>query len=184
MKRHYFISDNLDDLEQVEIELEAAGLVRPQIHVLSEDEAELSTRQLHPVSDFMKTDVINSGLRGFGVGVLGALLVLSVTAVAGWAEAYGWTPFVFLAVVVLGFCTWEGGFLGFQEKNRHFRPFEEEVRNHRHILFVDVTDRQEDIVNQVRARHPGLVPAGDGAPAPAWVISGEQQLRQFVRWGP
>ena len=35
MRRHYFISDNLDDLEVFEEQLEAAGISTPQIHVLS-----------------------------------------------------------------------------------------------------------------------------------------------------
>lgn len=184
MKRHYFVSDNLDDLEKVEVELEAQGIIRPQIHVLSNSEAELEAHHLHPVTDFMKTDVISSGLWGLVIGALGAALVIGTTLVMGWAEAIGWVPFVFLSVVVLGFCTWEGGFLGFQEKNRRFRRFEDVIRNNRHVLFVDVKAEQEEILHNVIARHPHLKPAGDGAPAPGWVIVGEQQLRDFMRWAP
>ena len=36
--RHYFISDDLDDLELFEEQLESAGVSTPQIHVLSRDE--------------------------------------------------------------------------------------------------------------------------------------------------
>ena len=36
MLRHYYISDDLDDLEAVELELEGKGVSTPQIHVLSE----------------------------------------------------------------------------------------------------------------------------------------------------
>ena len=39
MKRHYFISDDLDDLAAVERELDAAGITPPQVHVLSNDDA-------------------------------------------------------------------------------------------------------------------------------------------------
>ena len=31
MKRFYYISDDLDDLEQIEHDLEAGGIARPQI---------------------------------------------------------------------------------------------------------------------------------------------------------
>ena len=34
MNRHYYISDNLNDLETVEYELEASGINSEQIHVL------------------------------------------------------------------------------------------------------------------------------------------------------
>src|SRR5690606_7739307 len=115
MKRQYFVSDSLNELEQVVGELEERGFIRPQIHVLSDSEADIAAHQLYPVTDFMKTNVINSGLWGLGIGSLGAALVVAASAWMGWAAAIGWAPFLFLAIVVLGFCTWEGGFLGFQE---------------------------------------------------------------------
>ena len=36
MKRHYYISEDLDDLERVEQELQGKGLDKPHMHVLSE----------------------------------------------------------------------------------------------------------------------------------------------------
>ena len=38
MNRHYFISDSLDDLDRIEVELEQKGIHKPQIHVLSKDD--------------------------------------------------------------------------------------------------------------------------------------------------
>ena len=49
MNRHYYISDNLDELERVEQELEAQGISTEQIHVLSERDAEVEHHQLHDV---------------------------------------------------------------------------------------------------------------------------------------
>lgn len=184
MKRQYFISDNLSDLEAVEQELLEKGITRPQIHVLSNSDSDLEKHHLHPVADVMKTDVVNSGLWGLGIGLLGALLVIGATLIMGWAESIGWTPFAFLALIVLGFCTWEGGFLGFQEKNRRFKRFEDTVRNNRHVLLVDVSEEQESVLGEVVERHPQLAPAGEGDPAPGWIIVGEQQLREIIRWGP
>ncbi len=58
MNRHYYISDNLDELERLEAELEASGIATEQIHVLSEKDAETGQRHLHEVSPFMKKDVV------------------------------------------------------------------------------------------------------------------------------
>ncbi len=184
MKRHYFISDKLSELEAVERELEAEGITRPQIHVLSNSDAELEQYEIQPVHELMRTDMVNSSLWGFGIGLIGALLVIGTTIFMGWAEAIGWSPFVFLAIIILGFCTWEGGFLGFQEKNRRFKRFESAISNNRHVLLVDVDEDQLDVLNAVIKRHPQLAPAGEGEPTPGWVIVGEQQLREFIRWGP
>jgi len=38
MKRHFYISDDLDDLDRIEVELEARGVHKPQIHVFSKDD--------------------------------------------------------------------------------------------------------------------------------------------------
>lgn len=184
MKRQYFISDNLKDLEAVEQELLEKGITRPQIHVLSNSDSELEKHHLHPVAEVMKTDVVNSGLWGLGIGLCGALLVIGATLIMGWAGTVGWTPFVFLALIILGFCTWEGGFLGFQEKNRRFKRFEDTIRDNRHVLLVDVGEGQESVLDDVVERHPHLAPAGEGEPTPGWVIVGEHQLREIIRWGP
>jgi hypothetical protein len=34
-------------------------------------------------------------------------------------------PFIFLAIIALGFSTWEGGFYGIQSPNFHFSKFED-----------------------------------------------------------
>ena len=54
MKRYYFISDDLDDLEAIETQLEAQGISTPQIHVLSEKDAEVESHHLHDVNSLMK----------------------------------------------------------------------------------------------------------------------------------
>jgi cation transport regulator ChaC len=50
MNRHYYISDNLNDLETVENELEASGINSEQIHVLSEKVADVEQHHLHEVN--------------------------------------------------------------------------------------------------------------------------------------
>ena len=68
--RHYFISDNLDDLETFEEELEAAGITTPQIHVLSLHDEEVAHHDhLNYVQSFMKKDIVHSAELGAVVGV-------------------------------------------------------------------------------------------------------------------
>ncbi len=96
-----------------EEQLEAAGISAPQIHVLSCDDADVEHHHhLHAVQSFMKNDVVHSTERGAVLGLCAFVLVLAIAYFAGWTEsAVGWMPFIFLAVVMLGFCTWEGGLL-------------------------------------------------------------------------
>ncbi|HEP8722076.1 TPA: magnesium transporter, partial [Pseudomonas aeruginosa] len=126
MNRHYYISDNLDELERLEAELEASGIATEQIHVLSEKDAKTGQRHLHEVSPFMKKDLVRSGRVGLLVGLVLAIVAVAFAYASGWTEtAAGWIPVIFLGAVLCAFCLWEGSFFGLQRTNRAFRPFEE-----------------------------------------------------------
>ena len=80
MLRRYFISKNLDDLEILEEQLEAAGVSTPQIHVLSEEDTEVEHHHhLHEVQSLMKRDIVHTTLRGAVIG-LGAFLLVPAVA--------------------------------------------------------------------------------------------------------
>jgi len=185
MKRHFYISDNLDDLEHVEEELESSGVSTPQIHVLSEDDADVENHHLHKVEAVLKKDVVHSMEIGAMAGVVAATLVLIVAYFAGWtASAAGWVPFVFLAVVILGFCTWEGGLFGIQEPHYQFKRFQEALHEGKHVLFVDVDPSQEEVLSQVVARHSKLELAGVGEATPALIVGAQNTWRNFVKSMP
>ncbi len=177
MLRHYFISDSLDDLEVFEEQLEAAGVSSSQIHVLTRADAEVEHHHhLHEVQSFMKNDIVHSTIRGAVVGLCAFVLVLAIAYFAGWTEsAVGWMPFIFLAVVMLGFCTWEGGLRGIQEPNHDFVRFEQALRDGKHIFFMDLEPQQEAILEEVLKSHPQVELAGTGSSAPHWLIALQQK---------
>ncbi|MDR7281328.1 hypothetical protein J2X84_000142 [Pseudomonas corrugata] len=182
MNRHYYISDNLDDLEAVENELEACGINSEQIHVLSEKVADVEQHHLHEISSLMEQDAVHSGEIGAVVGLPLAALVLGSAYWLGWTEsAAGWMPFIFLAIVILGFCIWEGGFFGFQVPNTHFRNFKQMIEDGKHIFFVDVEPNQESVLTRVIEHHPTLKIAGTGAAAPHWTVAWQHKWHQFKR---
>ncbi len=184
MKRHYYISDDLDDLETVEQDLEAAGVTTPQIHVLSEDDAGVEQHHLHQVEAVLKKDVVHGTEIGAVVGVLGAALVLAIAYFSGITESYTWVPAIFLAIIVLGFCTWEGGLIGIQEPHTDFRRFQEELHAGKHVLFVDVDSEQESILRKVVSQHPKLRDAGEGSSTPGWVVGAQQKWANFMKVAP
>jgi len=170
MKRHYFISEDLDDLEIVERQLEDNGVSTPQIHVLSNDDSGLDSHHLHKVEAVLKKDVVHGTELGALVGAIGAGLVLMLAWWSGLTATYTWVPAIFLAVIVLGFCTWEGGFIGIQHPHVDFRRFQDDLDAGKHVLFVDVDPTQESILQQVVAEHPKLKSAGEGPSTPKLVV--------------
>lgn len=180
-KRHFFVSDDLDDLERLQADLERAGISEPQIHVLTLDDTAAETRhRLHDVQSIMKKDVIQSGEYGLAVGAVAAALVIAVTWLAKWhTSPAGWLPFVFLAVILLGFFTWEGGFIGIQTLNSNFRRFENELESGRHVFFVDLRNDQEPLLEQALQAHPGVATAGTGRATPHWIATWQERIRNL-----
>ena len=185
MLRHYYIVDDLDELELIEHELESEGITEPQIHVLSRDDRQVNLHHLHEVESVLKQDVVHSTEIGAAVGVIGGTLALLVPYLMGWtSSAAGWTPFVFLAVVILGFSTWEGGFIGIQTPNINFTRFSNLLKKGKHILFVDVAPDQELAISVIMKNHQGIEAAGFGTATPKWVIKAQDNFRHFMKWMP
>lgn len=184
MKRHFYLSDDLSDLESLEHELEDAGVDAEQIHIMSNDEAELENRHLRAVGSISKKDVIRAGSMGFGIGLLLVSFILLVSLQMGLNETDAWMPIMFLAVVTLGFCTWEGGLWGIQNLNHEFKRFRNELDKGNHLFFVDVKERQEPVVNHIVDFHPRLILAGSGTPSPEWMVMSQKAWHRFVRWAP
>jgi len=184
MERYYYIGDNLDELEVVERELESNGIATEQIHVLSQDDLAVAQHKLHAVTSIMKKDIVRSTIIGAAIGVCLSLLVLVGAWLSGWPETFTWVPFAFLAIIVLGFCTWEGGLWGIQEPNHHFKRFEKVLEHGKHILFVDVDRGQMNALQSVFKAHPRLKNVGKGSSAPKLVVRAQQWFHRFMRWAP
>jgi len=160
VKRFYYISDNLDDLEQIEHQLEAGGIARPQIYLLSNDDVGLENRDVNRVASFLKTDVIHAGEIGALLGLAIAAVILLISYFSGIAAQVGWAPFIFLAIVGFGFATWEAGFIGMQTPNVHFARFEEALEQGRHVLFVETDREDQRKLKAVIKQYPSLERAG------------------------
>lgn len=181
LARYYFLSNDLDDLERFEEELEAAGIVKPQLHLLTLDEAGAAEHQhLHKMTAFMRTDIIHSTLFGAVLGIVLAILALVVTHAAGWMQTRaGWIPFLFLAVALLGFCTWLGGLWGIQKRNVHFKRFDTALRNGRHVFFIDEAPGHGEVFKDIANRHPTIELGGMDRGAPNWIVFSQYRVRRF-----
>ena len=181
MLRHFFISDDLDDLEVFEEQLEEAGVPTVQIHVLSLDDTAAENHvHLHDVQSIMKKDVVHSMIIGAIIGVILAILVLVVADTMGWTDTRaGWIPFIFLAIIALGFSTWEGGFVGIQRPNFHFSQFEDALKAGRHVFFVDLEPDQKSLLDRIVSKHPGAELAGTGPATPHWIVAWQRRLTHF-----
>lgn len=180
--RHYFISDNLDDIDLLDEQLESEGLSSAQIHVLSNDDVGVARHiHLHEVISVLRQDTFHSAQVGAIVGFLGALLVILVAyAFKLPTGTTGWVPYAFLAVAVFGLCIWEGGLFGIQEPNHHFRQFQAALEQGKHVFFVDLDKEQERILSSSLATHPTLKLQSLDAGSPHWMIASYDRIVRFL----
>ena len=184
MKRYFYLSDDLDDLEVIEAQLEEKGVSTPQIHVISKDDAGLDKHKLHQVHQWFQTDVVHSTLRGAIIGVLVAVTIILVCYFAGIDATIGQLPFIFLSIILLGFCTWEAGFIGTQLPNRHYKRFSKALEDGKHLLMVDIDPREEEVLSGVVSQHPKLESAGVGGGQPKWTVFTQKKARDYAEWAP
>lgn len=185
MKRYFFLTDNLDKLTAVEHDLAVNGISAPQIHVLSNDDSGVTVRKLNDVEAVLRKDVVHSMERGALIGAAAAAVVIAVGHYSGaTATAAGWTPFIFLAVVVLGFFTWEGGLFGIQEPHHEFKRFQQALASGRHLLLIDINEKDHSILNNVTAHYPELEFSGTGHGAAQWFVTLQNKWRNFVEVMP
>lgn len=185
MKRQYYISSDLADLKLVEQELKFEGLSTPQIHVLSANDAEVEKYHLHAIKAVLKQDVVRSTRLGATAGMAAASFLLLLAYLLQWhTSSVGWLPIAFLSIVVLGFCTWIGGFIGIQMPNYQFKQFQQLLMQGKHIFFVDITDDQHVLLEKVLQSHSGLIHAGTGEATPEWVVKGQQKFSEFMKVMP
>ncbi len=185
MKRYFFLTDNLDKLTTVEHDLAVNGISAPQIHVLSNDDSGMTVRKLNDVEAVLRKDVVHSMERGALIGAAAAAVVIAVGHYSGaTATAAGWTPFIFLAVVVLGFFTWEGGLFGIQEPHHEFKRFQQALASGQHLLLIDINEKDHSILNNVTAHYPELEFSGTGHGAAQWFVTLQNKWRNFVEVMP
>ena len=128
----------------------------------------------------MRKDLVHSSVIGALVGLIAAFVVLLVAELAGWTDsAAGSMPFIFLAVVLLGFFTWEGGLRGIETPNVRFRRFQDALEAGRHVFFVDLEADQEELLDRIRQRYPGIEFAGTGGGSPHWAVTMQHRVKRF-----
>ena len=189
MERYYYLSDNLDDLKIVENELQKHGLESLQLHVLSQYsgkmQATLEHHNLHSVNSIMREDLMQSGLVGLIIGLFFALATLLLAFQQGWTEtATGWMPFIFIAILIMGFCTWEGGLFGLQEPNQELDRFSDLIDKDHVLFYVDVDPRQVSSLRAVVSNHPKLHYCGEGQAPPAWVVGSLRYAKKIIKTLP
>ena len=153
MRRLYYVAADVDQVDAVCRSIQAQGISNWHLHVLAKDEAGLYTHKIHSANPIQQLDIVHTGLRYGGLGVLGGLvigLVLYGLSVTGMI-AVPIEPWVVAVLTGLGgfFGAWEGGMVGLSRENYQIERYHEEIEAGRYLLMVDVTDEQRPHIKEM-----------------------------------
>ncbi len=144
MSKLKYLTNDIEELDAVEQDLEANGIPRSHIHVLSNSDGELAKHDIPTFSDWSKRDLTYYGIRGAVIGVVLSMCILGGGYVYGITDSVSWAILGFIAAATMGFCTWEGGLMGIAKLNHEFEQYHEDIENGEHLLVVDVADKDEE----------------------------------------
>lgn len=167
MKRLFFISSSLDDIDNAEHQLMDAGIKGDRFHLLSSNESAAIARDLHAISSLAKTDLVHWLERGALIGLAAVLVVLLSGYFSGLYQSFTWAPFIFLSIVIFGFSCWEAGFVGIQQKNYKYARFDRELSKGNHVFMVDIEGGEKNYVKNVCEESFHMSPAGEDSPWPS-----------------
>lgn len=179
MNRYFFITKDMEDLAHVEQELEERGVLKEQMHVLPCSDAVAEEAGLESVDSLFRKDIIESLAVGFGIGSAVASLLLLGAYLFGVTGLNTWLMFGFIALMIIGVCTWEGGLVGVHWPNRQFRRFGRDLKRGFSVFFVDIDETQEQALLATAKEHKTLRPVGNGEGESALMLKMRHNWRQY-----
>ena len=148
MKRLYYLTEDMDFAEHISAVLTSSGISEHHIHVLSKDEAGVTTHHLHGPNILERVDFVRVALNGMGIGMMLAIITLFVARILLDVSMTMAGQIGSMALLML-FGTWLGGMIGFTQENRHLRRFHEQIEKGRHLIMIDVHPQEEPKVHRI-----------------------------------
>ncbi len=153
MRRLYYVAENVDDAEAVNLALRAEGISHWHLHVLAKDEAGLYTHKIHSANPIHQLDFIHTAVRFAFVGLIAGLLLASglwiLERVGVLDLSIGWLAFALLGGLGLCFGAWEGGLVGLTRENYKIERYHDEIEAGKYLIMVDVKPDQRPLVKEM-----------------------------------
>jgi hypothetical protein len=156
MKCIYYLTSTLDSTSHITDDLHEAGIGDWFIHVLSKDEAGLSTMKIHSSNYLEQLDTLRFGIigavGGFVVGLLAAYSMNATQLFGSDVPSVAYYALIGL-LAVLG--AWEGGLTGIASENKKIALFHDEIEAGKYLIMIYARQEMESIVKAVMGtKHP------------------------------
>ena len=142
MKRYYYLSNSINDTDQIHQRLIKQGIIAEHIHVYGVDDKVAQAHNFNAVLSIFKTDIVHYILRGLLIG-LSLTIVVSLGLTYFVEDVVSILPFMILfGALFTGFVSWEAGLIGLHKLNYKFVPLIKMLGKSKHLVLIDVTPKQ------------------------------------------
>jgi len=162
MKRLYYMTADINALEQASNTLHNEGIDDWNIHVLCKDKAALARRDLHATTPIQELDIVRSGERGALLGIAVGVIVIPVIAIF-FSVGGDISPAAQLASVFVLACfgAWIGGLVGISSENYKIRRFHHDIEQGKYLLMIDIDISQRLRIEKMMAHFLLLEKSGE-----------------------
>lgn len=160
MKRLYYLTRDIDSLDDISDRLHKAGVTDWNFHVLGKNKSELHRHHLHATNPLHEYDIVRSGERGVLFGVALSIAVLAFMNF-GLGITLHWMVAVALVAFITLFSTWLGGMIGLSTENYKIRRFHDKIEQGFMLLMVDVERDKVDDFSKIIDQYPTVFAAGE-----------------------
>ena len=162
MKRYYYLTKSIDEVDKVADDLHRAGVTDWNFHVLGNNKAELSDHHISMTSPFHERDIVRCVQRGALIGITaGVFCSIAGTLFSSFiAEAGFGAQFTILCICGL-FGAWTGGLSGMSTENYKIRRFHDDIEAGYYLILVDTDAQRDNVVPAVMKWHFDVVDGGE-----------------------
>lgn len=162
MKRLYYLTKSIDEVDKVADDLHRAGVTDWNFHVLGNNKAELSDHHISMTSPFHERDIIRCVERGALIGITaGVFCSIAGTLYTSFVAEAGFGAQLAILLLCGMFGAWTGGLSGISTENYKIRRFHDAIEAGYYLILVDTYPENERVVPIVMNWHEHVVAGGE-----------------------
>ncbi|NQZ33106.1 MAG: PrgI family protein [Oceanospirillaceae bacterium] len=154
MKRLFFVTNDLDDAEEISDEVHAAGVDDHHFYVISRDENGLKTHHLHGSPRLEKTHIIAAGERSAMMFIIPAIIAALVYFFTDFFVILDTHPLLLIGVVLVPLLIWVFSKMAKSFDSYFLQMFRQRLNDGEVVIIIDVAKSQLQKVESIMNNHP------------------------------
>lgn len=161
MQRHFFICDELSDLEIISLELEQNGFIKPQIHLISKNKGMHFLNTFRPVKDELMVSLISGNYKNFFAIPFCLLFALILIIFDYPIYALVWSMAFILFFTFKHFTRKDDSIFISRHDSLNETKLYHELELGHYVLLVELKTQQIPYLKEVVKKHPELKVVGN-----------------------